>query len=53
MGVGYCKGLNIFMALDLDWHIAFLRGLIGFSMPLVKSDLAYLTTALQSSGMNL
>lgn len=53
MGVGYWKGLNIFMALDLHWHIAFLSGLIGFSMPLAKSDLTYLTTALQSTGKNL
>lgn len=53
MGVDYCKGLNIFMALDLDWHIAFLSGPIGFSTPLAKSDLTYLTTALQSTGMNL
>lgn len=52
-GVGYCKGLNIFMALDLHWNTAFLSRLIGFSMPLAKSDLTYLTTALQSTGMNL
>lgn len=38
-GVGYCKGLNIFMALDLHWNTAYLSGLIGFSMPLAKSDL--------------
>lgn len=53
MGVGYCKGLNIFMALDLHWNTTFLSGLIGFSVPLAKSDLTYLTTALQSTGMNL
>lgn len=53
MGVAYCKGLNVFMALDLHWHIAFLSRLIGFSVPLAKRDLTYLTTALQSTGMNL
>lgn len=50
MGVGYWKGLHIFMALDLHWHIAFLKGLIGFSMPVAKSVSTCLTTALHSTG---
>jgi hypothetical protein len=38
MGIGDCRGLNIFMALDSHWHIAFLEGLISFSRPLAETD---------------
>lgn len=38
VGVGYCRGLNVFMTLGSHWQqVAILKGLTGFSIPLAKN----------------